>query len=57
MIDANLARKTINGRISRIRRMFRWASKEGHVPAITYHGLLALDGLKSTARKPAKPSG
>lgn len=46
MIDGSLARKTINGRVSRIRRMFRWASKEGLVPAITYHGLLALDGLK-----------
>lgn len=51
MIEANLARKTINGRVSRIRRMFRWASKEGVVPAITYHGLLALDGLKFNRSK------
>ena len=46
MIDDDLCRKTINGRISRIKRMFRWASKEGLVPAIAYHGLLAVDGLK-----------
>ena len=46
MIEGKLARKTINARVSRIRRMFRWASKEELVPAITYHGLLALDGLK-----------
>jgi integrase len=46
MLDQNLCRKTINGRISRIRRMFRWASKEGLVAASAYHGLLALDGLK-----------
>lgn len=46
MVEADLCRKTINGRISRIRRLFRWASKEGLVPASAYHGLLALDGLK-----------
>ena len=46
MIDDDLCRKTINGRVSRIKRMFRWASKEGLVPASAYHGLLALDGLK-----------
>jgi hypothetical protein len=29
MIDDTLARKTINGRTSRIKRMFRWASRKG----------------------------
>jgi integrase len=54
MISPKLARKTINGRISRIKRMFRWASKKGLVPPTTYHGLLAVEGLKrcrSTARE------
>jgi integrase len=46
MIEDGLARKTINGRVSRIRRAFRWASREGLVPAGTYHGLTALEGLK-----------
>ncbi len=56
MIDDDLARKTINGRISRIKRMFRWASKEGLVPATAYHGLMAVEGLKrgrSLARETA----
>ena len=42
MIDDDLARKTINGRISRIRRVFRWAAKEDLVPGGTYHSLIAL---------------
>lgn len=46
MIDAGLARRTINGRVSRIRRAFRWASREGLIPSNVYHGLTALEGLK-----------
>jgi len=46
MIDDGLGRKNINNRISRIRRMFRWGTKEGLVPGETYHSLTALDGLK-----------
>jgi integrase len=46
MMDDDLCRRTVNSRVSRIKRMFRWASKEGLVPAVTYHGLLAVDGLK-----------
>jgi hypothetical protein len=32
MIDADLSRKVINGRVSRVKRMFRWASKKRFVP-------------------------
>ena len=46
MISPKLARTTINNRISRLKRMFRWASRKGLVPPTTYHGLLAVDGLK-----------
>ncbi|MGA2254427.1 MAG: site-specific integrase [Thermoguttaceae bacterium] len=46
MICPKLARTTINNRVSRIKRMFRWASRKGLVPPATYHGLLAVDGLK-----------
>jgi integrase len=46
MIGPKLARTTINNRVSRIKRMFRWASRKGLVPPTTYHGLLAVDGLK-----------
>ena len=57
MISPKLARTTINNRISRIKRMFRWASRKGLVPPTTYHGLLAVDGLKrgrSAARETAR---
>lgn len=46
MIEAGLSRNGINARVGRIKRMFRWASKRGMVPATTYHGLLAIDGLQ-----------
>ena len=60
MIAANLSRKVINARVSRIKRMFRWASKKRFVPPETYHGLKAVDGLlrgRSNAREtePVKP--
>ncbi|MGC9453780.1 MAG: hypothetical protein ACP5HU_02850, partial [Phycisphaerae bacterium] len=32
LIDSGLARTTINKQVNRIRRMFRWATAEGHVP-------------------------
>jgi len=57
MISPKLARTRINNRISRIERMFRWASRKGLVPPTTYLGLLAVDGLKrgrSAARETAR---
>jgi len=57
MICPKLARTTINNRISRIKRMFRWASKKGIVPPTTYYGLLATEGLKRgrSAARETKP--
>jgi len=60
MIDSDLGRRTINGRVGRIKRAFRWASREGVVPPGTYYGLTAVEGLKrgrSSAREtdPVKP--
>jgi integrase len=46
MIEDDLSRNSINSRVSRIRRMFRWASKKRLVPQDTYHGLKAVDGLQ-----------
>src|SRR5262249_15173872 len=46
MIDAGLSRKVINARVSRIKRLFRWSCKEELIPPATYHGLLAVEGLK-----------
>lgn len=47
-------RNTTNAHVGRIRRLFRWASKQEIVPPSLYHGLLAVDSLqrgKSTARE------
>jgi integrase len=54
MIDSGLSRKVINGRVGRIKRMFRWASKKRLVLAETYYGLEAVEGLlrgRSAARE------
>ncbi len=60
MIRAGLSRKVINARVSRIKRMFRWASRKRLVPPEIYAGLMAVDGLRrgrSGAREtePVKP--
>jgi len=46
MIDADLSRRTVNQRTGMIKRMFKWATAQELIPASTYHGLLAVDGLK-----------
>ena len=56
MIAAGLARKTINGRIGRIKRMFRWGTREGLLPPGAYHGLTAVEGLKR-GRSAARETG
>jgi integrase len=54
MIEAGLTRRSINGRVSRVKRLYRWASEQELVPPSTYHGLLAVRGLqrgRSAARE------
>jgi integrase len=46
MIDDGLTRKSINARVSRTKRLFRWASRQELVPGGVYHGLLAVEGLQ-----------
>jgi integrase len=41
-----LARKVINKRISRVRRLFRWAVENEIIPGETLQRLLAVEGLK-----------
>ena len=56
MIDAGLSRTTINQRIGRIVRLFKWAASEELVPADVYHALKTVSGLpkgRSVAREPA----
>ncbi|MFL5328967.1 MAG: tyrosine-type recombinase/integrase [Gemmataceae bacterium] len=55
MITSGLARKTINRRISRIKRLFKWGTEEEIVPPMAYHALQAVAGL-SLGRSDAKES-
>jgi integrase len=47
MIDAGLSRTTINARIGKIRRMFKWAVGEELVPPAVFQGLQAVEGLRT----------
>jgi integrase len=47
MVDAGLSRTTINARVGKIRRMFKWAVAEELLPAAAYQGLLAVEGLRA----------
>ena len=60
MIQDDLARNTINNRISRIVQLFRWGAEEALVPADVYHDLRVLRPLqrgRSRAREttPRRP--
>ena len=46
MIQDGLCRKTVNHRISRIKRMFKWGVAEEYVPATVYQALCTVEGLK-----------
>lgn len=46
MVTAGLARTTINARVQKIVRVFRWASSEELIPPSVYHGLKAVEGLR-----------
>jgi len=46
MIKANLSRGVINGRVNRIRRVFKWGVENELVPPSVLHGLQAVSPLK-----------
>jgi integrase len=46
MIDAGLSRRTINQRIARVVRVFRFGVEEKLVPASVHHSLKAVQGLR-----------
>jgi integrase len=55
MVDSGLCRTTINSRINRIRRVFRWAAGEQLVPTEIWANLLPLEPLeegRSEAKEP-----
>ncbi|MGD9719771.1 MAG: tyrosine-type recombinase/integrase [Pirellulales bacterium] len=51
MIDAGLARTTINRRVNRIRHIFKWAAENELVDAYLLHGLQAVAGLRAGRTK------
>ena len=46
MIENDLSRGVINNRVNRIKRFFRWAVSEEHVPASVYEALRTVAGLR-----------
>ncbi len=57
LIDAGLARKTVNERIGIIKRVFRWGLAEGLVHSTVYEAIRAVPGLRrgrSGAREPER---
>lgn len=46
MIDSGLSRSTVNNRVSRVVRFFRWGAEEEFVPPETYGALRALRPLR-----------
>jgi integrase len=60
LIEADLARTTINQRVNRIRHLFKWGVENEYVPSSVLHGLQAVAGLrfgKTQAREtdPVRP--
>jgi integrase len=54
---ATWSRSVVNQRIGRIKRLFKWAVENEHVPASVFHGLQAVRGLqrgRSQARETAR---
>ena len=56
MVDAGLARITVNQRVARVVRMFRWAAENEVLPASIYQALDSVEGLKKgrTAARESK---
>lgn len=55
MVDGGLCRRTVNQRVARIVRLFRFAVENEFVPASLHHALKAVPGLRS-GRSGAKES-
>ena len=47
MIDSGLSRGTINSRVAKIVRVFKWAASEEMVPPSVHHGLKTVTGLRA----------
>jgi len=47
MVDAGLARSSVNQHVGRVRRMFRWLGSEQLIPASVVQSLALVDGLRA----------
>lgn len=56
MIEARLSRRVVNGRINRIRRVFKWGVENELVPATILHALQAVSALRA-GRSEARETG
>jgi integrase len=59
MIKSGLARTTINARVNRVRRVFKWAASVELVPSSVVEALRTVDGLREgrTVAREAEPVG
>jgi integrase len=55
MIGAGLCRSTINQRISRVKRLFKWAVENEIVPPSLHHALSAVAGLRAGRSEAPEP--
>ena len=55
LIARGLCRKSINQRIGRVKRLFKWATENELVPATVHHGLTAVAGLRKGRTEAAEP--
>lgn len=57
MVEGNVTRGTINSRVSKIKKMFRWAASEQLLPVTVYQSLATLDGLRKGRSKARESKG
>jgi integrase len=57
MVARGWCRSSVNHHVRRVKRLFKWATGEELVPASTYHGLQAVDGLRRYRTAAPEPEG
>jgi integrase len=50
MVEAGLARKTVNARVNRVRRFFKWAVSRQLIPGTVYADLMTVEALRQGER-------
>lgn len=55
MVADGLARTTVNNRIARVKRVFKWATERELVPPSVFHGLQSVAGLRRGRTRAPEP--